>query len=413
MHAKRYDIAIIGGGIVGLAVGRELSLRYPRSTIGIVEKEEEVGAHQTGHNSGVIHSGLYYRPGSFKAQFCVAGAEAMKRYCQEHAIPYEVCGKLVVATDPKEVERLQTLYQRGAANGVTGLEMIGPERLKELEPHAAGMKALLCPPTGIVDYKLVAQSFARDIQDNGGEVLTGARVESIRQSEGLVRLETTIGDIQASYLVNCAGLHADVIATMAGAHPDVRIVPFRGEYYMLRPERSHLVKNLIYPVPNPEFPFLGVHFTRTIHGQVEAGPNAVLAFTREGYKMTQVDVLETLGTLLFPGFWAMAGRYWKTAAGEYYRSLSKKAFVRALQHLLPEVRSEDLTRGGAGVRAQALDRHGNLLDDFRIDETENAIHILNAPSPAATSSLAIGEYVADRTAKAFTPQRVLSAQALG
>src|SRR3990172_8110193 len=279
MHAKRYDIAVIGGGIVGLAVGRELSLRYHRSTIGIVEKENEIGAHQTGHNSGVIHSGLYYRPGSFKAQFCVAGAEAMKRYCQEHDLSYEVCGKVVVATDSKEVERLQTLYQRGAANGVAGLEMIGPEHLKELEPHAAGIKALLCPPTGIVDYRLVAHSFARDIQDHGGEVLTGARVKGIRQTEGLVRLETTLGDIQASYMVNCAGLHADVIATMAGVHPDVRIVPFRGEYYMLRPERSHLVKNLIYPVPNPEFPFLGVHFTRTIHGQVEAGPNAVLAFT--------------------------------------------------------------------------------------------------------------------------------------
>lgn len=401
MLSRKYDIAVIGGGIIGLAVGRELALRYPQHKLAIVEKEEGVGRHQTGHNSGVIHSGLYYRPGSFKARFCVTGAEALKGYCQQHEIPFEVCGKVVVATSEQEVDRLETLYQRGTANGVQGLEMIGPERLKELEPHAAGIKALSCPPTGIVDFKLVATSYAKEIQEQGGEILTSAKVEQIHRSEDLLYLETTAGAIQTTYLVNCAGLYADVIAGMTGVPPDVRIVPFRGEYYMLRPERSHLVKNLIYPVPNPEFPFLGVHFTRTIHGDVEAGPNAVMAFAREGYTMSTVNVGEALGTFLFPGFWAMARRYWGMAAGEYYRSLRKGAFVRALQRLVPEVREEDVVRAGAGVRAQALDGHGNLLDDFRIDETQNAIHVRNAPSPAATSSLAIGKYVADLAEKLF------------
>jgi len=307
----------------------------------------------------------------------------------------------VVATNEVELERLEALYQRGTANGVQGLEMIGPERLRELEPYAAGLRALRCPPTGIVDYQAVAQSYAREIQERSGEVITNAKVNDIRQSQGLLYLETKAGDIEAKYLVNCAGLYADRVADMMGVRSDVRIVPFRGEYYMLRPERSYLVKNLIYPVPNPEFPFLGVHFTRTIHGAVEAGPNAVLAFAREGYSMTRVHLGETLGTLASPGFWAMARKYWKIAAEEYRRSLSKDAFVGALQRLLPEIEQDDLVRGGAGVRAQALDRNGNLLDDFRIDEARNAIHVRNAPSPAATSSLAIGGHVADLAAKAF------------
>lgn len=420
MLAKRYDIVVIGGGIIGLAVGREFALRHPRSTIAILEKEDQIGTHQTGHNSGVIHSGLYYRPGSFKAQFCVAGAEAMKRYCLEHQIPFEVCGKLVVATNHEELARMETLYQRGTANGVKGLEKIGPEGLRELEPHAAGIGAILCPPTGIVDYQMVAASYASEIRAAGGEVITGAGVQSIQRKNGHMILATAAGDVETTYVVNCAGLYADVVARMMGVTSGVRIVPFRGEYYMIKPERGNLVKNLIYPVPNPDFPFLGVHFTRTIHGEVEAGPNAVMAFAREGYKMSQVDVPETLGTLLFPGFWAMARKYWKTAVGEYQRSLSKKAFVQALQRLMPDIQSDDLFRGGSGVRAQALDRQGNLLDDFRIDETENAIHILNAPSPAATSSLAIGEYVADRAAKVFAlgasenpAQRVLSAVVSG
>lgn len=397
----KYDIAIVGGGIIGLAVGRELSIRYPGQKIAILEKEPRTGAHQTSHNSGVIHSGLYYRPGSFKAQFCVAGAEAVKRYCQEHDLPYEVCGKVVVATNDQELERLETLYQRGTANGVQGIELIGPERLKELEPHAAGIKAILCPPTGIVDYEKVAESYAKELQANGGEIVTRARVDGIRRSASDLVLQTTAGDVEASNLVNCAGLYADVIAGMLGVQGGMKIIPFRGEYYFVRPERGYLVKNLIYPVPNPEFPFLGVHFTRTVHGQVEAGPNAVLAFAREGYTMGTIDPRELAGTLFFGGFWAMAGKYWQTAIGEYHRSFSKTAFVKALQHLVPEIREDDLARGGAGVRAQAVDGQGNLLDDFRIDETERAIHVRNAPSPAATSSLMIGAHVADLAEKAF------------
>lgn len=401
MASKTYDIAIIGGGIVGLAVGRELSLRFPGQKIVIVEKEPSTGTHQTGHNSGVIHSGLYYRPGSFKARFCVAGAEAMKRYCGEHDLPHEVCGKVVVATNEEEVGRLLTLFERGTANGVQGLELIGPERLKELEPHAAGIRAIRCPPTGIVDYQLVAGSYAKDLQAQGGEIVTGARVYSVHRHGASQHLETTAGDVEATSIVNCAGLYTDVVAEMMGVRSNTKIIPFRGEYYMIRPERRHLVNNLIYPVPNPEFPFLGVHFTRTVHGELEAGPNAVLAFAREGYTMGTINAGELAGTLGFSGFWAMAWKYWQTAAGEYHRSFSKNAFVQALQHLLPEIQGEDLAKGGAGVRAQAVDSKGTLLDDFIVDESDHAIHVRNAPSPAATSSLAIGAHVADLAEKSF------------
>ena len=398
---KTYDITIIGAGIVGLAVARELAQSHPGKKIAVVEKETQVGQHQTGHNSGVIHSGLYYKPGSFKARFCVQGAELMKAYCAEHDIPYEVCGKVVVATHRAELPRLETLYERGQANGVQGLVKIGPDRLKELEPHAHGIAALLCPPTGIVDYKMVADSYARDFQEHDGSLFTGAEVVRMRRTWDTLAVETTVGDIETTHVINCAGLHSDVIARMLGARADVKIIPFRGEYYFIKPERRYLVQNLIYPVPDPAFPFLGVHFTRTVHGELEAGPNAVLAFAREGYSMTKVDSADLLGTLRFPGAWTMARKYWRTGAGEVYRSLSKKAFVRALQRLLPEVQEQDVVRGGAGVRAQAVDRRGALLDDFRIDATEHAIHVINAPSPAATSSLAIGSYIADLAAKTF------------
>jgi L-2-hydroxyglutarate oxidase len=401
MSYKSYDVAVVGGGIVGLAIARELSQRFPKIVVGVVEKESEIGQHQTSHNSGVIHSGLYYQPGSFKAQFCVDGAERMKQYCTSHDIEYDVCGKLVVATDEEELPRLQTLFERGIANGVQGIKLIEQEQISEYEPHTKGLKALVVPPTGIVDYQQVASSYANEIQEHGSEINTNAEVLDIEtRTDGLV-LDTTAGDIEAKHLINAAGLHADVIARMLGVPVDVKIVPFRGEYYMLRPDREHLVNNLIYPVPDPAFPFLGVHFTRTIHGEREAGPNAVLAFAREGYTRSTFDLSDMASTFRFPGFWAMTRKYWKMGAAEFYRSASKKAFVKALQKLMPEITENDLVPGPTGVRAQALDRQGNLLSDFSINETPNAIHIRNAPSPAATSSLAIGDYVGNLADKSF------------
>jgi len=401
MNSRSYDIAIIGGGIVGLATALEMSRQYPRYRIGVLEKEGELAAHQTGHNSGVIHSGIYYKPGSLKATNCVAGARALMEFCQENGVGYELCGKVIVATDEREIAALDGLYNRGTANGVPGLRMIGAEELKELEPHARGLKALHSPNTGIIDYTEVTLAYAKVFRDNGGEVLTGARVRGIKLADGLINMETDQGDVRATYLINCAGLYSDAVARMMGVKQDVRIIPFRGEYYMLSPEASHLVRGLIYPVPNPEFPFLGVHFTRTVHGDVEAGPNAVLAFAREGYKMTHVNVAETLGTLTYRGFWAMAARYWKMGMQEFYRSLSKGAFVRSLQRLVPDIDESHLERGGAGVRAQEVERNGLMADDFHITETQNAIHVRNAPSPGATASLAIGKDIVGIATKSF------------
>ena len=401
MTSRKYDLAIIGGGIIGLATAMELSTRYPRSRVALVEKEQELASHQTGHNSGVIHAGLYYRPGSQKADFCVAGARALREFCDQHGIRYEQVGKVVVATTEAEVPALEALYQRGTANGVEGLSMIGEERLREMEPSARGVKALHCPGTGIVDYREVVAAYAATARANGVDLLTGAKLLRITRFGGGIHLETTRDDLQATYLINCAGLYADAIARMLGVAPDVRIVPFRGEYYTLAPEKRHLVRGLIYPVPNPQFPFLGVHFTLRIHGEVEAGPNAVLALAREGYRKRDINLPELLGSLTYRGFWAMAGRYWKTGLGEVYRSMSKRAFVRALQRLVPEIQADDLVPASAGVRAQAVDRRGALLDDFSIVETRDAIHVLNAPSPAATASLAIGQHIVGLASKSF------------
>lgn len=396
-----YDVAIVGGGIVALATARALAERAPRARLLILEKEGRLGAHQTSHNSGVIHSGIYYRPGSYKARLCVEGARLMVQFCQAHGIRMERCGKVIVATREEELPRLAALHERGVANGVPDLALIGPERVRELEPHAAALRAIHSPNTGIVDFGEVAAALARDLQARGVRIETGARVTVIaRTGEGL-ELGTPRLAFRARRLVNCAGLYSDEVARMAGAVPGVRIVPFRGEYYFLRPERRHLVRGLIYPVPDPEFPFLGVHFTRTVHGDVEAGPNAVLAFAREGYTFGRVVPRELLGTLAYRGFWAMARRYWRTGAYELYRSLSKAAFVRALQRLVPDLRPEDVTPGGAGVRAQAVSPDGTLVDDFRILESADAIHVLNAPSPAATASLAIGRHVATLAVEAF------------
>jgi L-2-hydroxyglutarate oxidase LhgO len=396
-----YDVAIVGGGIVALATAWALGQRAPRARLVMLEKEPGLARHQTGHNSGVIHSGIYYRPGSAKAQLTVAGARMMTDFCAARGIKVERCGKVIVATAEDELPRLQALWDRGRANGVPGLALLDRPRLLKLEPHAAGIKAIHSPSTAIVDFTEVAGALADDLRARGVTIETSARVQAITRDKQAFTLTTPRLEVHARHLVNCAGLYSDTVARLAGASPDIRIVPFRGEYYLLRPERRQLVRGLIYPVPDPAFPFLGVHFTRTVRGEVEAGPNAVLAFAREGYRFTTVRPGELLGTLAYRGFWAMARRYWRTGLYEMYRSLSRGAFVRALQRLVPEVRAEDVTRGGAGVRAQAVSPDGSLVDDFRIVESPGAVHVLNAPSPAATASLAIGRHIADLAAERF------------
>ena len=401
MDSRKYDVLIVGGGIIGLATALQLSHQYPRCRLAVIEKEDELAVHQTGHNSGVVHSGIYYRPGSQKAEFCVSGVSSLVRFCEENGIEYERCGKVIVAADESELGRLEDLYQRGTANGVEGLEMIGPERLREIEPHARGIKALYAPGTGIVDFKAVARAYADQIRASGGEILTGTGVVGIRRSGASICVETTQGGLESKYLVNCAGLYADEVARMMGMATEVRIIPFRGEYYTLTPGSRHLVKALIYPVPNPRFPFLGVHFTRNIHGVVEAGPNAVLAFAREGYRKTNFNVGETFGALVYPGFWGMTLKHWRTGLGELHRSLSKPVFLRDLERLVPGIQAGDLAPGGSGVRAQAVDRRGRLLDDFYIQESDRALHVLNAPSPGATSSLSIGKHIVGLAAESF------------
>ena len=350
---QHFDLSIIGGGIIGLATALEITQRLPQVKLLLVEKEDQLAAHQTGHNSGVIHSGLYYKPGSLKAQTCVRGSQALIAFCQQHDIAYELCGKIVVATSEAELPRLEELHRRGTANGVEDLEMIGPERLRELEPYATGIKALHVPSTGIIDFPHVARTYAKLIEAQGGEIRTSHQVQTIQHSDGKMVLETNGGAIHTHFLINCGGLFSDRLARMAGAQPDLQIVPFRGEYYTIAPERHTLVKNLIYPVPDPALPFLGVHFTRTTDGLVEAGPNAVLALAREGYQKSDFNWQDTKETFTFPGFWTMAGKYWQTGLGEMYRSFSKQAFLKALQRLMPELRESDLQPGGSGVRAQS------------------------------------------------------------
>lgn len=404
MNLRRADLVVVGGGIVGLATARELVARCPGIKLVVLEKEPTVAAHQTGHNSGVIHSGVYYRPGSLKAQTCVAGAALMVEFCREHGIAYEPCGKLIVATEASELPRLDVLHQRGVANGVPGLTLVGPERLREIEPHARGLKALHVPSAGIVDYRAVARAFADLVERGGGHIRTSVTVKRIVSRNRQWVLETSDGEMETAYLITCAGLHADRVAAMGGAPRNLQIVPFRGEYYEVVPARRHLVRAMIYPVPNPALPFLGVHFTRSIDGQVHAGPNAVLAFKREGYRKTDVHLGDTLAMLTYGGFWRMAAKYWQTGIEETWRSLSKRAFVHALQRLVPQIQSEDLVSGGSGVRAQAVDAHGALLDDFHILQTPRATHVLNVPSPAATASLRIGQLIAERVLAAGAPQ---------
>ncbi len=404
--ASPYDLTIIGAGIVGLATALKIIEAHPATKLLIIEKESQVARHQTGHNSGVVHSGLYYRPGSVKAATCVAGRNALLAFCDRNAVPYEICGKTVVATSQDEVPRLDELYRRGVANGLQGVEVLGPERLKELEPHATGVKALHVPETGIIDYKKVAEAYAGNIRASGGDIRLSHRLLDVLEGDGEIVLQTSAGDYRTRHVINCGGLQSDLIARMMRADDHAtaeehRIIPFRGEYYKLAPEKYFLVRNLIYPVPDPAFPFLGVHFTRMINGGVEACPNAVFAFAREGYGKLDIDVSDLWRAVFFKGFWAMAGKYWQTGFGELYRSLSKRAFVRALQKLLPEITKKDLIPGGSGVRAQAVSASGALVDDFVIRQSRSAIHVLNAPSPGATASLAIGQRIAEMAAQTF------------
>lgn len=395
------DVAIVGAGIVGLATAMEMLNRHPSLTLRVIDKEPQIAAHQSGHNSGVIHSGIYYAPGSLKARLCVEGSRALMRFCAERGIPIDRCGKVIVATHPSELGRLQDLYNRGVANGVQGLELIGPQRLRELEPYATGIRAIYSPVTAIVDYTRVAAAYADEIRARGGEILTGRPVTGIVQRGERVILQTPQGEIETRYLITCGGLYSDRLAEMTGAAADPRIVPFRGDYYVLVPSKRYLVRGLIYPVPDPALPFLGVHFTKRIDGEVWAGPNAVLAFAREGYEKLRFDIKEDWLTLSFGGFWRLARKYWRTGLDEMVRDFSKAAFVRALQRYLPSLRSDDVVPGPSGVRAQALSASGALVDDFIVSQNGNAIHVRNAPSPGATSSLAIGRLIVERAEQAF------------
>jgi L-2-hydroxyglutarate oxidase LhgO len=400
MTDARYDVIVIGAGAVGLGVALEITRRFPRQRLLVLEKEDRVARHQSGHNSGVIHSGVYYKPGSLKARLCVAGAAAMIEFCREHGVPHKVCGKVIVATTAGELPRLEELRQRGEANGLTGLRLIGPEELREIEPHASGLKALLVPSTGVTDFALVCEKYAELISASGA-LRTSAAVTAIRRLPNQIVVETSTGAFSADALINCGGLYSDRISRMAGDEPGVMIVPFRGEYYDLVPERAGLVRALIYPVPDPRFPFLGVHFTRRISGKVDAGPNAILALSREGYRHRDISVRDVASSLAFPGFWRMARRHWRNGVSEWHRSLSKAAFVRALQRLLPEVNEQDLVPGGSGVRAQALKPDGTLVDDFQFVPSGKILHVLNVPSPAATASLTVGKAIVDLAAKNF------------
>lgn len=391
------DVAVVGGGIVGLATARSLLQTQLGLSVVVLEKETSLALHQTGHNSGVIHTGIYYRPGSLKAALCISGSRQIMAFCAEHDIPFDQCGKVIIATTEAQLPALAELERRGQENQVPGLRRIDTYELHEIEPHAVGIAALYSPTTAIVDYRAVSAAIADDVQQLGGEIRTGYRVDSVDVSTERVGIQTVGGRLFARALVNCAGLYSDTLARKMGAVTDIRIVPFRGEYYTLRRERRDLVRGLIYPTPDPRFPFLGVHFTRTIGGSVEAGPNAVPAFAREGYSWRAINLGEALATLRFSGSRSLARTYWKTGAYEIVRSLSKRSFARSLQTLVPGLQPNDLVRGGAGVRAQAVASNGTLLDDFEIVKTDRAIHVLNAPSPAATASLAIGAHIANLT----------------
>lgn len=389
-----FDFLVVGGGIVGLSTARALLERHPGAGVLVLEKESGWARHQTGHNSGVIHSGIYYKPGSLKARFAREGGERLAEFCREHGVAYEICGKVIVATGTGELQLLDNLHQRGLANGL-GIRGIGMKELAEVEPHVAGIAALMVPSAGIVDFVGVTEAFARIVRERGGELRLGTRVTDISENESGVEVRTGADEtFRARTLINCAGLYSDRVARLAGIETRMKVLPFRGEYYELRPEKRHLVRNLVYPVPDPNFPFLGVHLTRMIEGGIEAGPNAVLGLAREGYRKTDVRLDELFEILTYPAFWRLAAGNWRTGAGEVFRSLSKGAFVRGLQRLLPEVEKDDLVPAEAGVRAQVLMEDGRIMDDFLVVEGRRSVHVLNAPSPAATACLPIGDYIA-------------------
>ena len=398
---QKTDVAIIGGGIVGLATGYRIQQKFPDFKVIILEKEGEVAFHQTGHNSGVLHSGIYYRPGSLRATNCRAGKIAMEEFCQQEGIPFDRCGKVIVATEESERERLHNIFERGLQNGVQ-CEMINQQRLNEIEPHLSGVEAIHVPESGIVDYRVVSQKLADKIKQAGGNIWLNAEVTVISPEQQGATLESTQGDLQCRYLVTCGGLWADRVIEMSGVKPKAPIVPFRGEYFELTPEAEHLCRGLIYPVPDPKFPFLGVHFTRIIAGGVECGPNAVLAFARDGYRKTDLNLKDLSAAVSHPGFLKLAAKNWQMGLGEMWRSWNKAAFVKALQKLIPEIKSEHLIAAPAGVRAQALGKDGKLLDDFVIQESPGIIHVGNAPSPAATASLNIGQTIAERLKRQLT-----------
>jgi L-2-hydroxyglutarate oxidase len=398
---QQADVAIIGGGIVGLATAYRLQQRFPGKQVVVLEKEREVAQHQTGHNSGVLHSGIYYKPGSLRALNCRAGKQAMQEFCDQENIPYQLCGKVIVAISNDELPRLEKIYERGQANGVD-CHMIDVDRLREIEPHTAGIRAIHVPEAGIIDYRQVCERMAQRITEKEGTIQTSARVTGMFRREGRMVVQSSAGELEARLVVNCAGLFSDRIAWLSGQRPDAQIVPFRGEFFELKPSAHHLCRGLIYPVPDPNFPFLGVHFTRMIHGGVECGPNAVFAFKREGYYKTSFNLIDALESLTYPGFLRMAWRHWRMGMGELWRSFNKNAFVTALQRLVPEIRSEHLVTAPAGVRAQALARDGNLVEDFLIVENDLVINVCNAPSPAATASLNVGKLVVDKIATHMT-----------
>lgn len=391
-----FDVTIIGAGIVGLSTAYQILNKKPGIKILIIEKEKAVAKHQTGNNSGVIHSGIYYKPGSLKARNCIHGYNLLIDFAKKHSIPYELCGKIIVASDESEIQALHNIYDRGQENGLTNLKWLNKEEMKEIEPHLLGVKGIRVPQTGIIDYKAMSQKLEEILKEQGVEFAFDNKVQNIKTTSEAIQIETDKAEYKSKTLVNCAGLYSDKVARMTDQNINLKIVPFRGEYYELKEEKRYLVKHLIYPVPDPAFPFLGVHFTRMIGGGVEAGPNAVLAYAREGYKKSNVNLAEFLETLAWPGFRKVAGKYWRTGLGEFYRSYSKAAFTKALQKLIPEVQENDLIPGGAGVRAQACDKEGGLLDDFAIYESKGVVNVCNAPSPAATSSLSIGETVANK-----------------